>query len=643
MLTSYVTPYKVAIVALIILYCENEVPASHRIELMSRILPFVDGDAVLDGDIHDLEKLVEGIPARYGSLYQLLLERLWQIRCLDDLDSFVSSTDSYTRGSEDGEVAKIKPSSILGTYFRKCFLAFDELSFHRVSQLWDAYQAFLEPSRHQIPDQFLPVPTRSPLAESTDRISGIELPKSLMNSNNNNNNKNNVSMVSEQNLSSVMEGYAKDPANGQTNDDVKKVLDSLNSLSEKELLPPPVHYVKYLYASKECDYETAFECLHRYYDYAMDNRGRTDYQYALFSLAKLQAEFGAHNEALKAAQEAISVARENYDVDCLTRILAWVYSILSKNPSLQPPESLASKEQIAHFLRTKSGEVSLVLQAQSYLDHAQSAMVSSEPLVEVFESIVKSYHTTLKSDSRSKPNELNLVQAKLWSRLGVGPLATLFLSSATPGVVRARHFLIQGKPLLAIEALNSCKHKLLQEDQKQWLPAYTLLQCEIALSQHQLVDARRLVRQLMSLSWIDADTAEEANMCQIRLYMLSGEESLAAQTISFRLQSTIDRGMDVSYQIRYLLLQIRLLCNTGAPSRALSLAIRALLLAEKASLVVLALEALVLLASILTHMNYKNDALDLLDWAMPRILETDNAQLIDEAYKTLTAAGHVPS
>ena len=72
------------------------------------------------------------------------------------------------------------------------------------------------------------------------------------------------------------------------------------------------------------DYPSSFENLHQYYDYAMSNKDRSHYQYALLNLAILQADFGCYDEAMAAMEETIATARENKDIPCLNFSLSWL-------------------------------------------------------------------------------------------------------------------------------------------------------------------------------------------------------------------------------------------------------------------------------------------------------------------------------
>ena len=89
--------------------------------------------------------------------------------------------------------------------------------------------------------------------------------------------------------------------------------------------PKLVHYLRFLDSWRAGDFASAFDNLHRYFDYTMQSRDRTFYQYALLNLAILQADFGCHNEAIPAMQEAIATARENRDTVCLNYCMSWLY------------------------------------------------------------------------------------------------------------------------------------------------------------------------------------------------------------------------------------------------------------------------------------------------------------------------------
>lgn len=186
-LTGYLTPYKIAVLHLIMMYCDGLIPMSFRVAVMKSVLNFIDcvqgveefkKSQTIDGNLTTLKAELSEIPSSYGSndLYSSLLIRLWKLRSLDDLHSFFqhigdylgssSSGDQGTNNNNDdddhhdghaadgievgiegttsffqsrnmegrGGMRKVKPSSILGSFLRKCYLSFDQLSFDQVPE-----------------------------------------------------------------------------------------------------------------------------------------------------------------------------------------------------------------------------------------------------------------------------------------------------------------------------------------------------------------------------------------------------------------------------------------------------------------------------------------------------------------------------
>ena len=95
----------------------------------------------------------------------------------------------------------------------------------------------------------------------------------------------------------------------------------------------------------------------------MQNRDRTFYQYALLNLAILQADFGCHREAVSAIQEAISIARETHDMNCLNFCMSWLYHFGKAFPEelkdVQNTGMLGSEKEGLAFLQAKAKETEM--------------------------------------------------------------------------------------------------------------------------------------------------------------------------------------------------------------------------------------------------------------------------------------------
>lgn len=136
---------------------------------------------------------------------------------------------------------------------------------------------------------------------------------------------------------------------------------------------------RFLDSWKAGDYSSAFDNLHRYFDYTMHNRDRTFYQYALLNLAILHADFGCYSEAVAAMQETISTARENNDMGCLNYSLSWLYHFGKAHPEyiddIQRKGVLGTDKEALAFLKAKAKETSMwSLLSTSLLSEARLAL-----------------------------------------------------------------------------------------------------------------------------------------------------------------------------------------------------------------------------------------------------------------------------
>lgn len=472
-LTGYLTPYKIAVLHLIMMYCDGLIPMSFRVAVMKSVLNFIDcvqgveefkKSQTIDGNLTTLKAELSEIPSSYGSndLYSSLLIRLWKLRSLDDLHSFFqhigdylgssSSGDQGTNNNNDdddhhdghaadgievgiegttsffqsrnmegrGGMRKVKPSSILGSFLRKCYLSFDQLSFDQVAGIWQAFQNFRLSSKvdWQAMEREIDEDGGEVEDDHMQMLVGVEqavIPRTEK------------VFISSENLDDMLEYQAErlEKHSSVLPEKMRQLLENL--IAANQSLPSSAHFVRYLDACKNLDYERAFEHLHRFYDYTMDSRGRTHYQYALFTLAVLQAQYQGSKEALKAAQEAISVARENMDLACLTQILSWIHSYLVNNPTVEVPESLAIKEQISQYLKTKSGETSEELHALSYQSEVGQIVCKGGSLVAAFEALTKSLYIQISNGPTNTATKLNLAQSALWNRCGNYTLADTYI------------------------------------------------------------------------------------------------------------------------------------------------------------------------------------------------------------------------
>lgn len=138
---------------------------------------------------------------------------------------------------------------------------------------------------------------------------------------------------------------------------------------------------RFLDAWKEGDYTSAFDNLHRYFDYSMQSRDRAYYQYALLNLAILEADFGCFSEAITAMHESIATAREHKDTMCLNYSLSWLYHFGKAHPreirEIQESGVLGTDKEALSFLKSKAKDTGMwSMLSNSYLCEAKVALTN---------------------------------------------------------------------------------------------------------------------------------------------------------------------------------------------------------------------------------------------------------------------------
>ena len=138
---------------------------------------------------------------------------------------------------------------------------------------------------------------------------------------------------------------------------------------------------RFLDAWRGGDYPSAYDNLHRYFDYTMQSRDKTFYQYALLNLAILHADFGCWSEAISAINETVSTAREHKDLPCLNYALSWLFHFGKANPEeiehVRKTGVLGTDKEGLTFLKAKARESGMWgLLATCYLTEARQIQMN---------------------------------------------------------------------------------------------------------------------------------------------------------------------------------------------------------------------------------------------------------------------------
>lgn len=396
-MSRYLTPSKVALLCLVSLYTEGIVPNTAAVPvlsfLVSHIIPPRSGTGITaDNDrppaafrrdrshavsIDELEEVLayhaSSIPGR--SVWDLLLRKMWLLDCCDALDEFFANIHTIVEKpreeqlfDRDNGIAPasdqhmlLSRSSPLGAFVRRAQLEFTRLQFHDSVRLWRGFIKYRLPTyrawarRHPSGEQSAVDSTFVELNLSTDSYLG-----QVVYGNIEHEADEDGAGVSTKDVEQLLTFQVDElqRLGGRVSDEVRDQLEYI--ISAGVTVPSMSHYIRFLDAWRSGDYPSSFDNLHRYFDYTVHGRDRSFYQYALLNLAILHADFGCYTEAVSAMQEAISIARESHDMDCLNFCMSWLYHFGKAFPEemkdVQSTGMLGSEKEGLAFLKAKAKE-----------------------------------------------------------------------------------------------------------------------------------------------------------------------------------------------------------------------------------------------------------------------------------------------
>ncbi|KAI5701226.1 hypothetical protein M8J75_007398 [Diaphorina citri] len=305
----------------------------------------------------------------------------------------------------------------------------------------------------------------------------------------------------------------------------------------QQALPPPVlqerlqqilkhnpehaeaYYLSYLNCLRVNEFCGALENLYHYFDRSNTLLNHEDkpkgLRFAALNLGILYAHFGHKEEALRALREAIALAHEVSDNQCLQHIQAWYYKLIGNEKIMEKQMErsiLKSSDLNLHFL-TSFGLLSFSRFASS---------MGTKPSL-VFELLHKSDLLNFHYDITDLMANSYATKAGLWNMYGKTEMASLMsqmllhldLKDPTIGLtcyngesvclaicnVTSR-FIEEGEFHLANIVLNHAKERFPQE--KSWQLVEELLVFTQALYQRQWLEAQRAVDQIAAHDKIES-------------------------------------------------------------------------------------------------------------------------------------------
>ncbi|KOS21850.1 Anaphase-promoting complex subunit 5 [Escovopsis weberi] len=701
-MSRYLTPAKIGLLILIELYVEECFPRDAILPVLSFITSYlIDYDpngtdstqstrwnkagraASLVVSIEPFDKLLNAYPLFMGPPgkrpWDLFVSKLWAIDSLYALEEFVASLSrTLSKTKEELRLEGLDPdqpepgiklshNSLFGAFVRRAQVEYVRLRLQDCAELWTHFIRYRQPTapyqKRRDPDfgrfsfdNVLLTGEASEWAQGeVDNLAAVVYGDMLSE------NPSSTLPVSTDDIEGLLDFQIEQMqkyGNRVPLDIRRQFHDLLNdSLSSPSLR----HYLTYLDAWRGGDYATAFDFLHRYFDYTMQYRDRLFYQYALMNLAVLQADFGCHQEAIAAMLETVATARENRDITCLNFALNWLFHFGRGHVSLirgLESDSLAGvgKETLS-FLRVKAKESGmLTLWSSVLLSEAKLCLANGDSVSTTLEHMTRSSQLIVEKDMRSMLGSQLSLQTSLWSRLGLTHLATVtcevFLRCYTSFAVfddelkiTSRLSLIlleQGRFGEALETLERADENSLRswKPRQYWQKYGGVVRLKRNIHHNNLDEAELLLGRLLQTPSEDLEPDMSFIIDSLRIDCLTrrGDLQRAAEIVDRMLSAARDENKDIALQVRLLLLKVSLLDKCGRPQLAFSTAMRAANISFRARLISSLWQAIGAIANILVSMGEFEPAAQLLTAVIPRSLECESPYLSARLYSCLADA-----
>lgn len=612
--------------------------------------------------------------------HRYLLNQLWEIESYDDFFTFflsaadllidpspqlLLSTDPKTFNNDKKPQKGLYSSSFLGSFVSMISLGVTTLTFEEGLQIWKGFIDYRKETESlwNLLNGVNYIPTGNLANNSRYFFEREILPKATLI-----NDTSKTLVYSHMDLASLFQSQVTtlQTKSSALPKSLIKLLESL-SQSDRSLIPSSYH-VEYLNSWRKADYDKSFSSLHRYFDYMMSNRRQYFYHYALLALATLHTSFGANKEALRAIDEAILVARENKDLDCLNYLLTWLLNFMITKPKeFVKLKDHPSRTEIMNFLRLKTKETkNLSLQAISCQFEVVVSLLEGSNLSIIMENIFKTFYLILNFEDTDELKSILITACQvadtIWKRVGYPSIGNLYLETAIDFakeknnefdiillyIRKANDMYSVGEIDDAFSLLKSVEASALKDlsISKKWKIGYKILEFYCYLNKCKYLQCRILLEKMISLSE-DLDDQEVNNelIYLNAIYNLKIDNITASiNIITTQLSEMKENPLIYNnhWFIRFQVLLSEIFTDyTEYPERGISMLLNAANRAHKSSLIFNLCECILSLCKLLLKIDpvsSLNDVKSLLSEFLPRILELRKVNMISDAYKVLSIA-----
>ncbi|KAL8839070.1 MAG: hypothetical protein Q9170_001906 [Blastenia crenularia] len=594
-MSRYLTPGRIALLALITLYSDGLVPSSATVPVLSFTISYLlpvhsrsdqrEDDIPLDDFPITIEKLQEAtilhisaIPGR--TVWDLLLNNMWAINSLDALHAFFDALPSLLE--KPIEESLIEPDELdpgpqgrmllsrnspLGAFVRRSQLEFTRLQFHDGNSLWKSFIVYRDPT--------------SASWKRRNAAAGLNSFDSNL-----------------QHDRTNADGALLGLVYGDLSDNITK--NSNNSTDDMEKL--------------------------------------LDYQVTRMQQIGVRIPHAVQSQLRRMAKPGSVVPDVLY-------YMHWLNQFGRTHPgeltAIQKKGILGSEKEALSFLMAKAKESNMwALLSGTLLSEAKIVLSNGESVSQAFESIVKASYINITKDTVQSYGSQWLMQSSIFDRLGVGCQAwihsELFLhcgsqNSAAEDVMqsqcRSAHMVKSGAGgLLIVTGAN---------ESSSLLERVVSTKHSVEWMSDELNAGEQVLTQLRAAPADDQELQHRVSLIEIELKMRRGDYSSSLSLLENTLSVMNRQKADILQRLRAMVLKARIYDKAGIPQKGFSVALRAASLAYKARILPVLWEAVGAVCKILVSVKEFDAAVKLLESVLPQALECEDCELAAFLYSSL--------
>ncbi|KAF2839022.1 putative anaphase-promoting complex subunit Apc5 [Patellaria atrata CBS 101060] len=683
-MTRYLTPQKIGLLCLISLYCDGVVPSVSVIPVLSFILSHLEVAQFSSGKskervigygffipIRDFENLTmahsSSVPGR--TLFDLFLNKLWSINSLDSLHSFFDDLEQYlAKGRnvphdvDNSELSNrdrilLSRTSPCGAYVRRAQLEFTRLQFDDAIKLWAAFFKYREPTttawkrRHPGTRTSVNDASIQDLDNSHDLFSIAMANLDI--------DDDQTGLVAADDIEAILDFQVQrlQRLGNRIPDEMKSQFRKM--LTPSVATPSLLHFVRFFDAWRAGDYTSAFDNLHRYFDYTMHNRDKSYYHYALLHMAILHADFGCFDEAIATMSETIATARENQDLNCLNFSLSWLNHLNKAYPKRMKGTEyggmIGSEREGIAFLKAKARESkNYALLSSTLLSEAKLRLSNGDTAPKALEQLFQSSHLNITHRITNNFGTQLLMLSALYGRIGLQHLSTSYcdlildcyrdhspVEEALRAICRNAFTAAQAgrftQAMSIFQSIDPDVHRTLKFHQ--YLISFSgLLKLRRALRRSDITAISHLLLSLRAGCASDPDLLFQFSLLEIEHRLRQQDFPLALRKIEDVNADLENADTDIYQRIHLLILKAQLWAKVDRPELGFSLAMRAAALSWRSRILPALWEALGLVVGILNEMGECEAARGILASTIPHAIECGDLALVAHLHGHMATA-----